>query len=286
MSELIQVLFNPDTPFLLYAFIAAIFSSVAFGVLGSFVVAKKISYLAGAISHSVLGGIGLALYLQSMYGLAWFSPMFGAILVALLSALIIGILSLKGRQRSDTIIGAMWAFGMASGVLFISKTPGNIDLMSYMFGNILMISKKDLYPLFIFDIIIVVIISVFYNKFLAICFDEEFARLRGIKVELYYFMLLGLIAVSIVLLVRMVGIILVIALFTIPAAIGSIITKTLKQMIFWAILFCLLFSITGLSISYIYDIPSGAAIIMVSVVAYFATLLLQAIAGRQNMSNT
>ena len=190
MIEFLHAVGDPDMVFLRYALVAGLLGSIAFGIVGTYVVARRISYIAGAISHSVLGGIGAALYLQKKVGLAWSDPIYGAVAAALASALIIGGVSLYARQREDTAIGALWVIGMAAGLLFLAKTPGYVDLMSYLFGDILLISQGDLWLVAGLDVLVVGLGLVFYNTFLAVCFDEEFARLRGVRVERYYLLLL------------------------------------------------------------------------------------------------
>ena len=145
MADFFNALANPDLPFLRYALIAGVLSSFALGMAGTYVVTRRISYIAGAIAHSVLGGIGAALFLQHKAGWAWFDPIIGALIAAVFSAVVIGLVSMYARQREDTVIGSIWAVGMAMGVLFIARTPGYIDPMSYLFGNILLISSTDLW---------------------------------------------------------------------------------------------------------------------------------------------
>jgi len=275
MIDFIQVLFNPDLPFLRYALLAGLLSSLAFGLVGSFVVAKRISYIAGAISHSVLGGIGLGLYLSIVVGWSWVNPLMGALLAAVLAASIIGWVSLRGSDREDTIIGAIWAVGMAVGLIFINKTPGYIDPMSYLFGNILLITKADIWLILLLDLIIMAVISLFFSKLVAICFDEEYAKLRGIKVELYYLLLLLLTALTVVLMVRIVGIVMVIALLTLPAGIASMIVRRLRPMMIWATILCGIFITIGLALSYGMDWPTGPTIIIFAGIVYLATLASQ-----------
>ncbi len=262
--EFLQALLNPDMPFLFYALVVGLLASVSFGIMGSFVVARRISYLAGAIAHSVLGGIGVALYLKHAQNVAWSHPMAGAIAAALLSALVIGWVSLYAKEREDTVIGALWVIGMAIGVLFLAKTPGYVDPMSYLFGNILLITKKDMWMVAGLDFVVVGISLVCYHYFLAVCFDEEFSRLRGIRVEFYYQLLLCLTALTIVLLVRVVGIVMVIALLTLPAATAGQFTRRLWQMMIWAIVFCAGFIVVGMGASYSFDLPAGPMIVMVA----------------------
>jgi len=264
---------DPAIPFLRYALLAGVFASIAFGIMGTYVVTRRISYIAGAIAHSVLAGIGAALYLQKQVGLAWLHPMYGAVAAALLAAVTIGLVSLFAREREDTVIGALWAIGMAVGLLFLAKTPGYVDAMSYLFGNILFISRADLWLVTGLNTLVVVLCCCFYNTFLAICFDEEFARLRGLHARLYYLLLLVLTALTVVLLVRVVGIVMVIALLTLPAAIAGQFTRRLWHMMVLAVLFCMAFTVCGLGISYTLDFPSGPTIIVLAGAVYLVILL-------------
>lgn len=256
-------------PFLQYALLAGLLASVACGVIGSYVVTRRITFIAGSIAHSVLGGLGAARYCQTVFKWEWFHPLLGAVLAALLSAIIIGVVSMKAKQREDTVIGALWAVGMAVGILFIAKTPGyGEDLMSYLFGNILMVSPQDLWMIAGLDVLVVSIGILFYQPFLAICFDEEFARLRGIPVQFYYLLLLCLTALTVVLLVTVVGIVMVIALLTLPAAIAGELTKRLWHMMALATLLTFIFTSLGLGLSYGPDLPAGATTIMLAGLTY------------------
>jgi len=260
--------------FVQYALLAGVLASIACGIVGTYVVVRRITYIAGGISHCVLGGIGAALYFQRVHGWAWLSPLYGAIAAALAAAMIIGLVSLRAKQREDTVIGALWAIGMAVGVLFIAKTPGySQDLMSYLFGNILMVSKADLWLIAALDALVVVLGLVFYNQFLAVCFDEEFARVRGMRVEFYYLLLLGLTALTVVLLVTVVGIVLVIALLTLPVAVAGYFARRLWQMMALAALFSMLFTTAGLAISYQPDLPAGATVIVLAGAVYLVVVL-------------
>ncbi|MGV1098652.1 metal ABC transporter permease [Thiovibrio sp. JS02] len=270
--EFLNALTDPAIPFFRYAFCTGILASIAFGIIGTYVVARRISYIAGAIAHCVLGGIGAGLFLQHKLGISWFGPLTGAVIAALLAAIIIGLVSMHANQREDTVIGALWSIGMALGLLFIAKTPGYIEPMSYLFGNILLIAKSDLWLVLALDGLVVGTAVLFYHKFLAVCFDEEYARLRGIRTDLYYLLLLCLTALTVVLLVRVVGIVMVIALLTLPAAVASSFAKGLAQMMALACLCCLIFISTGLAVSYNYDLPSGPVIIVIAGFAYLAVL--------------
>ncbi|MBN1808566.1 MAG: metal ABC transporter permease [Planctomycetes bacterium] len=264
------------------ALIVGLLASIACGVVGSYVVTKRITYLAGGISHFVLGGMGLARYLGVKYGLEGLHPLHGAVGAAVLAAFILGHVSIKTRQREDTVIGALWATGMAVGILFITMTPGyNTNLMSYLFGNILMVSERDLWLIVILDAVIVALGILFYNQLLAISFDEEFARLRGLNVETYYLILLVITALTIVLLVTVVGIVMTIALLTLPAAVAGHFSKSLWQMMVMATVLCMVFTTGGLAASYGPDLPSGAMIVIIAGAVYLLTVLGNAVLKRR-----
>lgn len=275
MIDFFNALMNPDIAFLRYALIAGLLASIPFGIIGSYVVTRRISYIAGAVSHSVLGGIGLALYLKGVWRWEWCDPIYGAVAAALCSAIIIGLVNMYAKQREDTVIGAIWAIGMASGVLFIAKTPGYIDAMSYLFGNILLITPADIYVILGLNVLILGICVTMHSRFLAICFDEEFAMLRGVKVKLYYMLLLCITALTIVLLLRVVGIVMVIAFLTLPAAIAGQFSNRLSRMMALASVICMFFTFSGLAVSYNYDLPSGSTIIVFAGACYILTLLFK-----------
>jgi zinc transport system permease protein len=252
MTELLQYEFMRN------ALLAALLSSVACGIIGSYVVVKKIGFISGGIAHAAFGGIGLGYYLG-------INPLLGLIPFSLVSAVGIGLLGKKARVSEDTAIGAFWAAGMASGVLFIGLTPGYApNLFSYLFGNILTVPRSDLLMILGLDILIVLVVILFYKEFLALCFDEEYASISGIRTTRLYLLLLCLIALTVVILVRVVGIVMVIALLTIPAAIARRFSRTLSGMMVLATFLCAFFTITGLWISAMLDVASGAAIIVVA----------------------
>ncbi len=280
MSDFLAAIANNQMPFLRYALIAGILASVTFGIVGTYVVVRRITYIAGAIAHCVLGGIGVALYAQKVWHLTWLDPIYGALVAALLAALIIGLVSMYTKQREDTVIGAIWAIGMAIGLLFIAKTPGYIDPMSYLFGNILLVSKSDLWLMILLDIVVVAAVWLLYHNFLAVCFDEEYARLRGLNTKFYYLALLMMIALAVVLLVRVVGIVMVVALLTLPAAIAGHFVNRLGRMMVLASLLCMVFICGGLSWSYNLDLPSGPVIIVLAGGTYLVTLLISRLRRR------
>lgn len=270
-----------ENRFLQYALLTGLAASVACGVVGTYVVVRRITYIAGAVSHCILGGMGAARYLQVVHGWNNFTPLYGAIVAALLAAIIIGLVSLRAKQREDTVIGAIWSIGMAAGVLFIARTPGyNADLMSYLFGNILMVSVEDLWLIVALDMIVIAIGTLFYKQFLAVCFDEEFARLRGIRVELYYMILLCLTAMTVVVLVKVVGLILVIALLTLPVAVAGQFSRTMRRMMVLSTILCAAITTAGLGISYGPDLPAGATTIVLAGAVYLVVIIAGRLRGR------
>lgn len=259
-----------EQTFLQNAMIAGVLASIACGLIGTYVVVMRISYLAGGIAHSVMGGMGLAYYLGG-------SPFIGALIAAVVSALIIGWVKLYWQEREDTLIGALWASGMAIGVLFISQTPGyQVDLMSYLFGNILLVAKGDLWLMAGMDAVIIAAIALLYRPFQAVAFDAQFARLRGLPVNFLYLLLLCIVALTVVLMIQVVGLILVIALLTLPAAIAGHYTKTLGSMMALASLLGLAFTSGGLAISYQPDLPAGACIILLAAATFIISAIVAA----------
>jgi len=263
----------PRHAFLQHALVTGLLAGVACGVVGSYVVTRRITYIAGGIAHSVLAGLGGARYAQAVHGWDWFHPLYGAVIAALAAAVVIGVVSLRTREREDTVISAVWAVGMAVGILFICRTPGyNENLMSYLFGNILMVTSRELWLIAGLDLVVVAVGLLFYNRFLAVCFDEEFARLRGIRVEFYYLLLLCLTALTVVLLVTVVGIVLVIALLSLPSAVAGVFSRRLWQMMALSVLFATLFTTGGLALSYGPNLPAGATTILLAGGVYLAVV--------------
>lgn len=279
MSEFWSLLTDPDVPFLRTALLMGLLASLAFGVTGSLVVVKRISYVAGAISHAVLGGIGAALYFQRAHGVAWLHPLLGALLAALLAAVVISLIRHSGTDREDSIIGAIWATGMAAGLVFIANTPGYTDPMSYLFGNVLILSRVDLLLVGLMDLLIICVMAFGYNRLQAVCFDEEQARLRGINVPLTYTLLLCLVSVTVVLLVSVVGIILVVALLTIPAAMAGRHMRSLAGMMVVASLLCALLVTAGIVLGVLGDWPVGPSIILLAGTAFLLQSLFRRVSG-------
>jgi len=250
--------------FLQHAMIAGLLASIGCAVMGSYVVLKRITFLAGGIAHAVLGGMGVAYWMGA-------APLAGAAVSAVLAALLIGWIRMQWHEQEDILIGALWAAGMAVGLVFISMTPGyNADLMSYLFGNILVVSHADLWLMGLLDAVIVAITLACHRQFLAVCFDEEFARARGVPVTFYYLLLLCLVALTVVLLIRVVGLILVIALLTIPAAIAVQFAGSMRRIMLLAGALGAAFNCAGLALSFSPDLPAGAVIVLVAALSFLA----------------
>lgn len=263
-------------PFLQNACVAAVLAAFAAGVMGSLVVVRRSTYLAGAVSHSVLAGIGLSLLLSRRFDIHWISPFGGAIFVAVGVALLLAWLMRDRHFRSDTVMSALWTCGMALGISFVAATPGyQEDLMSYLFGSLLLVPTQDLYWMAGMDLLIFTVMVFCYNAFLAISFNEEQAKLRGIHTEVYEVIYHVLTALTVVLLVRVVGIVLAVALLTLPAATSGLMTKRLNVMMVVSVLLGIVLSFLGLALSYSLDWPPGATIVELSAVAYFVTAAIR-----------
>ncbi len=245
-----------------HAVIAATLAAIACGIIGTYIVSRRIVFISGGISHASFGGIGMGYYLG-------INPLHGAAIFAILSALGIEFITSRGNIRQDSAIGILWSFGMALGILFIFLTPGYApNLMTYLFGSILTVGKSDLYIMLVITGLVILFFGLFFQHVLAVSFDPEFARTRGLPVQLFNYLLIVLVALTIVFLIRVVGIILVISLLTIPPSLANMISYKFKNMIFISILVALAGSICGLFLSYAYDIPSGATIIL-TLVSFF-----------------
>jgi len=276
MNSFFEALTNINFPFLRNALFAGLLSSILFGILGSIVTVRRIGSLAGAVSHAVLGGIGMALYLSATI-IPGFPPIIGALIFAVISAIIIGLVSLKAKQREDTVINAIWVIGMSLGLLFMAKTPGYADPSTWLFGNILLISNMDLMLLAILGAIVVLLARRFYAQIEASSFDEEFARTRGVPVEKVFLLLLGLTAVAIVLLQTFVGIVMVIAMLTLPAGCASVFSRSLGGMMLSSCLFAAFFSVSGLVSGWVFDLPVGAMTVIIAGVVFLGFSAVKAV---------
>lgn len=252
--------------FMRNALAAGVLVSIACGVIGTYVVIKRIVFISGGIAHTAYGGIGLGYFFN-------FNPVIGAILFSLAAAFGMGIVHRRTRQRSDTIIGVMWALGMAIGIILIDRSPGyKTDLMSYLFGSILAVPQTDLIIMAVLNLVIIGLVILFYKELLAVAFDETFATVQNVPVDALEILLLSMIGLTIVMMMRVVGLIMVIALLTIPAAISGLFIRNIKKMMAVSSLLGIIFTVVGLLISYYFNLTSGATIILVAGVSYFLAL--------------
>jgi zinc transport system permease protein len=251
------------------ALMAGVLVSIACGIIGTFVVIKRIVFISGGIAHAAYGGIGLGYFLK-------FNPVLGAVAFSVAAALGMGAVQRKTRQRVDTVIGVMWAIGMALGIILVDLTEGyKADLMSYLFGSILAVPSSDLLIMLVLDLAIIALVALFYKELLAISFDETFATVENVPVDAIYMVLLCMIAFTVVMLMRVVGLIMVIALLTMPAAISEQFVKDMKKMMVLASLLGVVFTTMGLWLSYFLNLTSGATIILVSGAAYLLSMAIK-----------
>jgi zinc transport system permease protein len=260
--------------FMRNALLAGLLAGVMCGVVGSLVVVNRIVFLAGGIAHAAYGGIGLAFFLGWPF-------LLGTSSFALAAALVMALVTLRMKQRADTVIGVIWAVGMAIGVILLDLTPGyNVDLMSYLFGSILTVPEKDLWIMLGVGSAILALVGRYFHPLLAMSYDEEFALVRGVPVRGLYLALIAMVAVTVVLVMQMVGLILVIALLTMAPFIAERYAGSLLQMMVLAVLLNLAFIAVGLWLSYAFDLTSGATIILVAGGGFFMSWAVDCGVGR------
>lgn len=229
---------------------------------GTLVVLNRIVFLGGGIAHAAYGGIGLAYYFGQ-------DPMLGAILFSILSALGMGLVHLRTKARSDTLIGVMWSIGMAIGIIFVSLTPGfKADLMSYLFGSLLAVSGADLRLMAVVVVLVIAFVVLLYRSLQAISFDETFSTVRNLPVAVLYLVMLVMIGLTVVVAMRVVGLIMVIAMLTIPPATANLFLKDMKGMMLLSIGLGWLFSTIGLIVSFALNLQAGSVIILVASLSY------------------
>lgn len=268
MQEMLELTFMQN------AFIGSMLVSIACGLIGSLIIINKMGFIAGGISHGAYGGIGLSFY----FG---FAPLLGASVFCVFLAILIAYITSKNSERFDTAIGIIWSLGMAIGIIFTDLSPGyTSDILGYLFGSILTINKTIIYFTAACDIVFLIIIILFYRQFMAISFDSEFAKLRGINATLFYYILIIMISLSIVLTIQIIGLILVIALLTIPAYIAERFSKNLGMMMFFSSCISSILCIIGLIVSYYLNLTSSATIISVAAILFFITLFVCSIKNK------
>ena len=251
--------------FMRNALFTAVLISIACGIIGTYVVLKRIVFLSGGVAHAAYGGIGLGYLLR-------IPPLVSALMFSMLASFSMAWVHRKTKERSDTIIGVMWALGMALGIIFVDLASGyKADLMSYLFGSILAVSQLELLLMASMNVLIIVLVVLFFKEFQALSFDETFTTIRNVAVDWLYVILVGMIGLTVVMMMRVVGLIMVIALLTIPPAISNMFVKDMKKMMVLSVLLSVVFTISGLFLSYVVDLTSGAVIILISSVAYLVS---------------
>lgn len=250
------------------ALIIAVLASISAGVMGTYIVVKRMSLISGSIAHTAFGGLGIGYYMNT-------NPLLGGIIFSLISAVSIAFFRKSSRSRLDTLLSFLWATGMAVGLVFIFLTPGySTDLFTYLFGNILLVSQADLLMVVVLDLIIIGTVLLMYNSFLAITFDEEHAETRNLSVTLINMILFGLIALTIVATIRVVGIVLMIAILTMPAAAAQMFHKTIKKIMFTATLITLFSAVFGLMVSYYLNFATGPIIVLIISTIYIGSIVM------------
>jgi zinc transport system permease protein len=248
--------------FVIKGILGAVFASITAGLAGTYIVSKRLVFLSGGITHSSFGGIGIGYFLG-------INPVIGAAVFGILSALGVEYLSVRQKIREDSAIGILWAFGMAIGIIFIYITPGySPNLMSYLFGSILTVTNADIIALGAMSVILILYFTIFYRTILYISFDEVFARTYSSYVDVFKYITISLIALTIVLNIRMAGVVLVLSLLTIPPNIAMIFTKTYFKIVIWSVIAGFAGTASGFVISYFAGIPVGATIIFTLVILW------------------
>ena len=262
--------------FMRNALLASVLVSLTCGTIGTLVVLNRIVMVSGGIAHAAYGGVGLAYF----FG---FDPVLGAIGFGLVSSLAMGLTQRKLHERADTIIGVLWAIGMAIGIIFVSLSPGyKADLMSYLFGSILAVSVLDLGLMLSVAVLAILFIWLFYRPLQAISFDETFAAVRNLPVTGLYLAMIVVVGLAVVISMRVVGLILVIAFLTIPAAIANMFSRRIWEIMLLAVGMGLAFSVTGLLLSYSLNLPAGAVIILIMGLAYLLASLVKSVNSSRN----
>lgn len=257
------------------AFGAAFLMATSCGIIGTYIVARRMVFISGGITHASFGGVGIS------YFFGW-PPMAGAAVFALVAAITTENLTRKKIIRNDSLIAVMWSLGMAIGIIFVYLTPGYApNLMSFLFGSIITVTLLDLSLMAALTLIVLLFFIFFYRMILYVSFDEQFAKTRGIPVMLVNYLLIILVALTIVLSIRVAGIILVLSLLTIPQNTANLFTHTFSRILVWSVILGFIGAIGGLYASYFLDIPSGATIIFSLVVIYLLGRVLKAIQVRR-----
>jgi zinc transport system permease protein len=281
MSWLDAIPFFRDTavnPFLATGLAAALLASLACGLVGPYVISRRIVFLSGAVAHIAVGGIGAAVFLSRSYPRQFggLSPLAGGIVAALVSAVVLSIMHRRSGERIDTLIGALWALGMSVGILLAKLTPGyQTELLGYLFGNLVYVSPESVRLLAVLDVVVVVAVVLFHKRLLAVILDEQQARLQGVSVLATEMLLLTLVALTVISLAQVVGLILVIALLSLPAAAAGHHVTRLPSMMAWATVLCVLLTTLPRIAVYGTPISPEPAIVVAAVGLYLLSLALR-----------
>ncbi len=260
--------------FIRQAVFAALLASFLCGVIGTFVVVKRLVFISGGVSHAAFGGLGVCYYLGV-------EPLIGAGVVAIVSALLVAAGGRRWVRSQDAVIGILWSVGMAIGVVFVAMSPGYApNLMTYLFGNILTVSHGAVLVTFWFTLVVLGFALLFFKEFVAVSFDEEFARVQGVPVGVFMAILMVMVALSVVLLIQLVGIILVIALLTIPPVISLMLTRGFVSVILVSTFIGALMTLGGLALSYVFDLPSGPTMVLLGALLMLPAYLWQRLVRR------
>ncbi|MFQ5462088.1 MAG: metal ABC transporter permease [Phycisphaerae bacterium] len=273
-----------DNPFLITGLLAGLLASVSCGVIGPYVVARRIVFLSGAIAHIALGGIGAAVFLASAYpeSFSWLHPLHGAVVAALSGAVVIGLIHGRAAERTDTLIGALWAVGMALGILLIKFTPGyQGELMSYLFGNITSVSRNEVSMVLVLNFLVLGCMVLYYKRLLAICLDQQQAELQGVHLVGTNILLLSLVALTVICLIQIVGLILVIALLTLPAATAGHHLNRMAPIMVVSVLLCAVLTTVPRVAVYGTRISPESAIVLAAGAVYLGSVLVRAVRARR-----
>jgi zinc transport system permease protein len=271
-------------PLLLSGLVGGVLAGISCGLIGPYVITRRIVFLAGAIAHIVVGGVGAVLWLRFQFApsLDWLEPLHGALVAALLAAFLIGLVQHYSRERLDTLIGALWAVGMAVGILLVKFTPGyHTEIMSYLFGNIAVVGTDDVILIAVLNVVILALALLFHKRLVAVCLDEEYARLQGISVLATNLLALSLVALTVVALIRVVGLILVIALLTLPAATAGHFTRRFGGLILSTVVLCVLLTTVPRIAVYGTRISPESAIVLAAAGVYLVSLGVRAVVRRR-----
>jgi zinc transport system permease protein len=267
-----QGIFQYD--FIIKGLLGAVFASITAGLAGTYIVSRRMVFLSGGITHASFGGIGIGYFIG-------INPLIGAAVFGILSALGVEYLSVRHKIREDSAIGILWAFGMAIGIIFIYLTPGySPNLMSYLFGSILTVSNADIIALGIMSVVLILYFLIFYRAILYISFDESYARTYSSYVDIFKYITTSLMALTIVLNIRMAGVVLVLSLLTIPPNIAMIFTRVYFRIVLWSVVAGFVGTATGYIISYFAGIPVGATIIFTLVIIWVIVKGISQISNR------